>query len=80
VEDFARRQPALFIGGSVAAGFALARFLKSSADRREREEGPRETAYRPASPRPAPAASTAADGTTEAPIERTGEDYGYTER
>ncbi len=27
----ARAQPALFLGGSVAAGFALARFLKSSA-------------------------------------------------
>jgi hypothetical protein len=30
VEDFARRQPVLFIAGSVAIGFALARFLKSS--------------------------------------------------
>ena len=29
--QLARAQPALFIGGSVAAGFALARFLKSSA-------------------------------------------------
>jgi hypothetical protein len=29
----ARAQPALFLGGSVAAGFALARFLKSSAQR-----------------------------------------------
>ena len=28
--QFARAQPALFFGGSVAAGFALARFLKSS--------------------------------------------------
>jgi hypothetical protein len=31
VEDFARRQPVLFIAGSVAIGFALARFLKSSS-------------------------------------------------
>jgi hypothetical protein len=31
--QLARTQPALFIGGSVAAGFALARFLKSSARR-----------------------------------------------
>jgi hypothetical protein len=31
VEDFARRQPALFLAGSVAIGFALARFLKSSS-------------------------------------------------
>lgn len=28
--DFARRQPALFIGGAFACGFALARFAKSS--------------------------------------------------
>lgn len=32
--ELARAQPALFIGGSVAAGFALARFLKSSSRRR----------------------------------------------
>lgn len=31
--EFARRQPALFLGGAVAAGFLLARFLKSSAER-----------------------------------------------
>ena len=34
VEDFARRQPVAFIGGSVLAGFVLARFMKSSAERR----------------------------------------------
>jgi hypothetical protein len=34
VEDFARRQPVAFIGGAVAAGFGLARLMKSSADRR----------------------------------------------
>jgi hypothetical protein len=37
LEGFARRRPALFVGGSLAAGFLLARFLKSSG---EREEGP----------------------------------------
>lgn len=36
-EEFARRQPGLFVGGAVVAGFALARFLKSSADRRRTE-------------------------------------------
>lgn len=36
-EGFARRQPYWFIGGAVAAGFVLARFLKSSGG-----EGPRE--------------------------------------
>ena len=34
VEDFARRQPVAFLGGAVAAGFGLARLMKSSADRR----------------------------------------------
>ena len=32
--QLARSQPALFVGGSIAAGFALARFLKSSARQR----------------------------------------------
>lgn len=32
--DFARRQPALFVGGAFAAGFLLARFAKSSAGAR----------------------------------------------
>lgn len=35
-ENFARREPALFVAGSVAVGFALARFLKSSASRSHR--------------------------------------------
>ena len=30
--ELARSQPMLFIGGAVAAGFALSRFLKSSAN------------------------------------------------
>jgi hypothetical protein len=34
VENFARQQPGAFLGGSVALGFGLARFLKSSATRR----------------------------------------------
>jgi hypothetical protein len=34
VEDFARRQPVAFLGGAVAAGFGLARFVRSSAERR----------------------------------------------
>jgi ElaB/YqjD/DUF883 family membrane-anchored ribosome-binding protein len=32
--EFARRQPALFVGGAFAAGFLLARFAKSSAGTR----------------------------------------------
>jgi hypothetical protein len=73
VEDFARRQPGLFIGGSIAAGFALARFLKSSSERRVHGAGSH-ASYPAASPQAAPAASTAAYGTTQAPYERTGED------
>ena len=34
--DFARRQPAAAFAGAVLAGFALARFLKSSSPRGER--------------------------------------------
>lgn len=33
VHSFARRRPALFIGGAFLVGVAVARFLKSSADR-----------------------------------------------
>lgn len=33
-EDFARRQPAWFIGGAVAAGFLIARTVKNSGDAR----------------------------------------------
>lgn len=33
-ENFARRQPRVFLGSALAAGFLLARFLKSSSSRR----------------------------------------------
>jgi hypothetical protein len=36
--DLARAQPLLFLGGAVAAGFALSRFLKSSARNGESSE------------------------------------------
>lgn len=39
VEDFARRQPVAFLGGAVAAGFGLARFMRSSAERRRSPAG-----------------------------------------
>jgi hypothetical protein len=35
VERFARREPALFLGGAFAIGFFAARFLKSSSERLE---------------------------------------------
>jgi hypothetical protein len=39
VEDFARQRPVAFIGGAMVAGFALARFMKSSSARRSRMSG-----------------------------------------
>jgi hypothetical protein len=40
IEDFARQRPVAFMGGAVVAGFALARFMKSSAVRRSQRTGP----------------------------------------
>jgi hypothetical protein len=37
-EDFARRSPAVFIGGALTAGFLLTRFFKSSRERHEDDE------------------------------------------
>lgn len=39
VEGFARRQPGLFLGGAVATGFMLARFLKASSERSHYDGG-----------------------------------------
>lgn len=36
--DFARRQPAVFFAGAMAAGFALSRFAKSSASRQDKPQ------------------------------------------
>ncbi len=52
-QNYSRRQPAMFVGGAIAAGFLMARFLRSS-DSNESDSG--ETAHRhaetatPASP------------------------------
>lgn len=48
VGDFARRRPAFVIGACLAGGFALARFLKSSADRYDAAS--RRSSRAPASP------------------------------
>jgi hypothetical protein len=40
VEGFARQRPVAFIGGAMVAGFALARFMKSSSARHYRRTGP----------------------------------------
>jgi predicted signal transduction protein with EAL and GGDEF domain len=44
VEDFARSRPVAFLGGAVVAGFALARFMKSSSARRYDRAAPSRTA------------------------------------
>jgi hypothetical protein len=58
--SFARRQPAIFLGGAMAAGFLLARFLQSSSERAEsgeygggHERADREHGYRDRDHRPA---------------------------
>ena len=72
-EGFARRSPALFVGGTVTAGFLLARFLKSSGERaRARGDGIGEIRplRRPAARRPGAAPMGGPDprtGTTTTP-------------
>jgi hypothetical protein len=60
VEQFARERPIAFLGGAMVAGFALARFMKSSSTRRDRPED------RSDEPRPAThgAAASPAGATT----------------
>ena len=60
IEQFARERPVAFIGGAMVAGFALARFMKSSSARRDRR------ADRSYEPRPAThgAAASPAGATT----------------
>lgn len=38
-ESYARREPAIFLGGAFALGFALSRFLKASSERRTGQYG-----------------------------------------
>ena len=45
VQQFARRQPAIFVGASFAAGLLAARFLKSSS--RDGHTSPRQESLRP---------------------------------
>jgi hypothetical protein len=58
IDDFARRQPVAFFGGSVLAGFVLSRFLKSTTDSR---------AAAPARPHEAPETDHAFPPSTERP-------------
>ena len=70
--DFARRRPAALLGVSLAAGFALARLLKSSADRRAAgQSASRAEALGPAagaSSRTTPAPQSGSDQPSEAEL------------
>jgi hypothetical protein len=63
VENLARQRPVAFLGGAVVAGFALARFMKSSSVRRYRraaaEHGSATRAAAPAPGRTTPGAAGA---------------------
>ena len=61
IEQFARERPVAFIGGAMVAGFALARFMKSSSARRDR---PSERSYEPRPATHGAAASPAGATTT----------------
>lgn len=52
VEDFARSQPELFIGGALALGLLGARFLKSSNERRQAGQWSSSQWYRYPGPEP----------------------------
>jgi hypothetical protein len=45
VEDFAHERPAVFIAGLFVAGFAAARFLRTSAERADYSQSPATTGY-----------------------------------
>jgi hypothetical protein len=72
IEDLARQRPVAFMGGAVMAGFALARFMKSSAARRAPQtrssRAPQAWAGSPAAASPPgaamPSASSPASGAT----------------
>ena len=45
VEEAARRQPLLFLGGAFVAGVATARFLKAAGQGNGRQSGPKSQSY-----------------------------------
>jgi hypothetical protein len=75
IEQFARERPVAFIGGAMVAGFALARFMKSSSGRRnrpaERRYEPQPTTHREAAS-PAGATTTPGVGTPNTTSPRAG--------
>ena len=81
VERFARARPAAFLSGAVVAGFALARFMKSSSARREersaaeRRAAPTSASGTPGTPTRPGGTPTAAPGSAATPA---GGAYGTT--
>ena len=68
VEDFARQRPVAFLGGAMVAGFALARFMKSSSARRyRRSAAERGTARAGMTAPPSPGTPTRPGGTPTRP-------------
>jgi hypothetical protein len=63
IEQFARERPGVFLGGAMVAGFALARFMKSSSARRDqRGEGSYESQPRTHGAAASPAGATTTPG------------------
>jgi len=65
VEDFARKQPALFIGGAFVVGVALARFLKSSQSNTSTSNGASGASYNATLPTPASAGALTTTPSTD---------------
>jgi len=64
VEDFARRQPALFLGGAVALGAVAARFLKASSEQATQQGTGQQDLYTDYADIPEPVARYETAGTT----------------
>jgi ElaB/YqjD/DUF883 family membrane-anchored ribosome-binding protein len=73
-EDFARREPLIFLGGALAVGFLAARFLKASSPQRQNRrgmgDGPRD--WYAVGPGREGAASRGAGVGRQSPVERRG--------
>lgn len=64
--EMARRQPGVFLGGAVAAGFLLSRFLKASAQREHESDEHAHLGEDPQARRSPYAGTASASGTTSA--------------
>lgn len=62
LQDYSRRQPAVFLGGAIAAGFFLARFLNSSQQRSSSHSSSGSSASTPTTTSSAGATTTGTPG------------------